>query len=377
MAAPLSEALITKSRKLVAAALLALVLVLLPGSATASAAPALEGAAMHSLSNENYGDLKQELDAAQDLGASVVRIDINWAALEPVEQGIYTGWYADRIDRFMQGAKNRGIKVLATIHRTPCWASSAPRSVKQGCDPGWQERGVALYPPTKASAFASIARYIAARHRSALAGIEVWNEPNRPGFLTAADPAKAYVPLVKAAYPAIRSVAPEVKVLAGAISGANDNFLKQLYANGMKGYYDAISVHPYVANFTYGPETDWGAEYASYTFLPGLKLIRSTQAAASDKTPVWATEFGWHTGSARDAGAYNGVSEQTQADYLGRAFELLEDPASGLDFLEGAISYNLRDNGSDPDDMNANFGLLHRDFSEKPSFDAVRGVISG
>lgn len=345
----------------------------------AQAAPAYIGSQLHSLWHENYGDMDRELDSLKDLGANVVRIDINWSQLEETGPGQYTGWYRDRIDNFMAGAARRGIKVLASINNTPCWASSAPTHLKYGCAAGWQARGVTTYPPTKASTYGDICRYVASRYKSSLVGIEVWNEPNLAGFFTASDPAKSYVPLVKAAYPAIKAVAPGVKVLAGAMSMADAAFLKKLYAYGMKGYYDALSVHPYVGDGSAGPDTDWGPQYASWTFLPGLKLIRSTQGAAGDSKPVWATEFGWQTSAVRNSqyGYLNGVSEATQADYLARAIRLLKDPAAGLGFVEGAITYNFRDNSTDTADFSAFFGLLRRDFSKKPSFDAVRQAIAG
>jgi hypothetical protein len=119
--------------------------------------------------------------------------------------------------------------------------------------------------------------------------------------------------------------------------------------------------------------------YAMWTFWQGLKLIRTTQQAAGDSKPVWATEFGWSTSDVRNPSQpwLSGVSEQTQADYIGDAADLLEDPAKGLGFVEGAFVYDLRNDGTDPSDGNSNYGLLHRDFSPKPAYETLRDKFAG
>ena len=88
---------------------------------------------------------------------------------------------------------------------------------------------------------------MAGRYRKQLEAFEVWNEPDQANQLYFAGPNKPqrYAAILRAAYPAIKAAAPNVPVLAGALVGWNGAFLKALYAAGIKGYYDGLSVHYY------------------------------------------------------------------------------------------------------------------------------------
>ena len=355
------------------ALLLALLVCSIAAIATtpAQAAPAYRGVTVHSLSLEHWPDLTRDLDAARDSGANVVRVDVSWFTLEFAGKGDYSGWYRDRVDAFMAAARARGLKVLVALWQTPCWAADATEAAKQAC---YYDGSLAPTPPKTPADYGDIAAYIAKRYPDSVSAIEVWNEPNHPGFFAAPDPAESYADLVKAAYPRIKAVAPAVKVLAGALSTADAAFLKRLYGFGIRGSYDAISVHPYMVDSSVAPDdATYPQALAQFSFWQGLKLIRTTQTAAGDRTPVWATEFGWNTSSVSTPGGWlNGVSEGTQADYLKRAFRLLSDRKAGLAFVEAAVVYNLRDNGTNRADVNHNFGIIRNDFSRKPAFSAVR-----
>jgi hypothetical protein len=92
--------------------------------------------------------------------------------------------------------------------------------------------------------------------------------------------------------------------------------------------------------------------------------------ARGDDKPIWFTEFGWSTTSKQC-----GVSEATQADYLRRAFEYIEqDP-----YVEVATWYNFRNNffNADADEVEAQYGLLRTDFSEKPAYAAFKAYANG
>jgi hypothetical protein len=353
-----------------------------PSAVPASAAPAYQGVTLHSLSLEHWADMERDLDAAQESGADVIRVDVSWYTLEGRGKGTYDTsglWYRDRMDIFMAEATARGLKVVPVLWQTPCWAADAPDWMKGGCPP-YGDWGFVTYPPANPADYGDIAAYIAERYPDAVTAIEIWNEPNHGGFFTAPNPAKSYADLVKAAYPRIKAVAPGVKVLAGSLSTADAGFLNRLYGYGIRGSYDAISVHPYMIDSLVAPDALYPDALAQFSFLKGLKLIRTTQTAAGDRTPVWATEFGWNTSQVNVpiAGAWlNGVTEAIQADYLGRALALLADRRSGLRFVEGAIIYNLRDNGLNPLDVNHNFGIVRYDFTRKPSFSVVRDAFTG
>jgi hypothetical protein len=347
--------------------LLALVaLVATPALATAQ--PAYVGAQVHSLWYErSIGEMQRELDMIQDLGGNTVRVDIGWSSLESDGKGQLTGWYLSKLDRFMQEAAARKLKVIGTLLSTPCWASSAPESLKQGCEGAWWNRNVQNYPPQNPADFGDAARLITSRYGSQLAAFEVWNEPNLERFLVSSDPVGSYAALVKAAYPAAKAGDPSVPVLAGSLAAADRPFLDALFARGIKGYYDGISAHPY--NEWRDPYDRWMPQWIKYTFLPGIEWLREAQLAIGDTTPLWITEFGWDT----CLGAKWCVDEEAQADYTVKSLQILNT----LDYVTGATLYELRDGGTDPSDFEGNWGLVRHDFSPKPVYDAVRAQLHG
>lgn len=341
------------------------------GHAVSSPHPEWRGVQLHSLwSDSSRRNMDRELDLARDLGSNVVRLDVVWGSLETKGKGRYSAWYVKKLDRFMRGADARGIKVLVDLWSSPCWASSAPSTLKRECRGEWWARGVGDYPPKRVRDYAHVARWMTSRYGSRLAALEVWNEPNLadPGnSWRTNDKAAAYAALLKAAYPAAKAGNRRVPVLAGALSFADRRFLRALYARGVKGFYDGISVHPY--NEWRDPRDRWRKRWEQYTFLPGIESLRRTQLAAGDRAPLWITEFGWQTGYRSTSGW--AVTEAQQAEYLVEAFKLLE----GLDYVKAAVIYNLRNKGSDPADHEANFGLVRRNYLVKPAFKAVRSYL--
>lgn len=351
-------------RKILTLTILSLVLLAIPASA--SAQPDHRGFQLHSLWYErSMPEMQRELDLVAETGANTVRVDVGWSSLESGGKGQLTGWYLDKLDSFMEGASARGLKVIATVAETPCWASSAPETLKQSCAGAWWSRGVQLYPPRDYGDYAEAVKFIVARYSGRLAALEVWNEPNTERFLIADDKASAYAMLVKAAYPASKAADPSVPVLAGALAAADRPFLDALYARGIAGYYDGISVHPY--NEWRDPYDRWQDQWKKYTFLPGMEWVHEGQEKAGDKTPLWITEFGWTT----CVGHEWCVNESQQADYLVKGWQIL----NALDYVEGATAYELRDGSNDRGDFESNWGLVHTDFNQKPAFGAVKAEL--
>lgn len=336
--------------------------------ALASAQPSYLGFQVHALWYERSStEMDRELNMIQELGGNVVRVDVGWSSLESDGKGQLTGWYLEKLDRFVAQASQRNIKVIATLVTTPCWASSAPESLKQGCKGEWWNRGVQNYPPSNPADFANAARFVTSRYGTKLAALEIWNEPNTERFLVAPNRAAAYATLVKVAYPAAKVGNSSVPVIVGALASADRPFLDELYAQGIKGSFDGISVHPY--NEWRDPYDRWQQQWKQYTFLPGIEWIREGQQAAGDSSPLWITEFGWDTCT----GNSWCVSEAQQADYTVKAFQILNT----LTYVQGATDYELRDESNDKTEFESNWGLVHQDFSPKPIFAAVKAQFHG
>ena len=343
-------------------------------AAALSAAPAAlanpyRGVNLHSLWNGAPSpDIQADLDQSRDLGVNVVRLDIGWSSLETNGKGNISEWYVEKLDEFMAGADARGIKVILTLMNTPCWASSAPETLKQGCTGSWWTRDVAKYAPTNPQDYADAARFITARYGTRMAALEIWNEPNpSQDFFRSPDPAGDYVRLVKAAYPAAKAGNPDVPVLAGSLATADVPFLRELYSRGMKGYYDGLAIHPY--NEWRDPADMWEERWKQYTLIPGTRWVRETQLAHGDETPLWLTEFGWATCT---DGNRMCVSRQQQAEYMAKSVSLLRE----MPYVEAYTTYALRDEGTSGS-RNDSYGLVEEDYRRKPSFAAFRDALGG
>ncbi|MGO9488299.1 MAG: glycosyl hydrolase [Solirubrobacteraceae bacterium] len=333
------------SRRL--AALLAVAALAAPAAAAQAAGPPLVGINIPGL---NGGSTPAEADhsiaLARKLHAKIVRADFPWSVLEPTGPVLNAQALAFT-DRLVADAAAAGIKVSATVASTPCWVSSAPAPLLSKCVPG-RSSAANSWPPSDPPAYGALLAALAQRYGSRLAAIEVWNEPDQSNEDYFAGPNKAanYAKLLRAAYPAVKQADPTLPVLAGSMVGSNGLFLRALYAAGIKGFYDGLSVHYY------------------HLTLGSLRAIREVQLANHDTKPLWLDEFGWTscwparqieqeqpcvTAGAQALNLRNAIREMSRAPYLA-----------------AAIVYKLSDSPAE------NFGALTTQGTAKPSFTGLR-----
>jgi polysaccharide biosynthesis protein PslG len=304
------------------------------------AGPPFRGAQVHSLwSSVSRAEMTAELNALQGARANVLRVDVGWGSLETAK-GQYDSTYLGKLDALASEAQARGIKLIATLWWTPSWASVG---------------GSPYDAPANPSDYGDFARFITSRYGTELAAVEAWNEPNWNNNLIASNVPLAYTQMVKAFYAGAKQGNPGVAVLAGSLAYADLTFLGELYADGIKGYYDGISLHPYADG---APPEDTAV---THSFLGGIEKMHLFQVANGDSTPEWVTEFGWPVGTSPGAN-----TEAQQAEYIEKAFALV----SGLPYVTGATVYQLRDMETNASNAEDNFGLLHQDFTPRPSYAA-------
>jgi hypothetical protein len=293
----------------------------------------------------------REIASARALHAKFVRTEVPWAAFEPRQASQIEPHALAFLDRLVEDAAASGIRVIATVDRTPCWASSAPASLLRGCAPETSSRANA-WPPRDPSAYAAFVAYLAKRYGTRLAAIEIWNEPDQANEAYFAGPEKPqrYAAILRAAYPAIKQANPNVPVLAGSLVGSNGVFLRALYAAGIKGYYDGLAVHFY--NLTLG----------------SLRAIHEVQLANGDSKPLWLDEFGWsscwpHRKIQQEQAC---VTAQIQAQNIMNVFRSL----AHTPYVAAEALFELQ--GSAAED----FGVLSERGSRKPAFAALAGVLA-
>lgn len=308
-------------------------------------------------------EVERQLTAAEASGARMVRADLGWSSLEQHAKGRYEAWYLAKVDFLVARAKAHHVDLLLTVTGTPCWASSAPAPLKRGC-PSSGETGdaVAAYAPSNPRDYADALAFLVARYGDRVRAWEVWNEPNSTAFWRAEDPAARYAELVRSAYPAAKRADERTTIVVGALSEADYRFAESLYADGISGYLDALSIHPYSGDRS--PLDPQPEQYLRDSFVRGVPAIRAVMTRHGDDSPLWLTEFGWSTTTSRGGESWeNGVSEEAQARYLAEAYAQMRR----WDYVPVGITYELQDIADDPRDRLSNYGLLRDDSSPKPA----------
>jgi hypothetical protein len=301
--------------------------------------------------NTTAAQIDGTVAAAHTLHARVVRSDVPWSVLEPRAQGALEPRALALADRLVSDAAAAGMKVIMTTESTPCWGSSAPATLLRACTPGRPSQANA-WPPREAAAFGKFTAFLAQRYGTKLAAIEIWNEPDQANQLYLAGPnkAQAYAAILRAAYPAIKQVAPTLPVLGGAFVGSNGAFLRALYAAGIKGYYNGLAVHFYTLT------------------LGALRAIHQVQLANGDNTPLWLDEFGWSScwPAQRTQQEQGCVTPQVQATNLTNLFRSI----ARTPYVATAVVYKLQSS------FREDFGVLSAAGARKPAFGALASVLA-
>jgi hypothetical protein len=297
---------------------------------------------------ESFAKIDHEISTAQALHAKLIRVALPWALFEPTAGRMSAAMIAST-SRVIEDAAAARIGVIALVDDTPCWASSAPASLR--CTPG--RLGAAnAWPPLQASSFGTFAGSLAQLYGNRLTAIEVWNEPDQANeaYLAGPEKPRRYAELLRAAYPAIKSADPNIKVLAGSLVGSNGAFMQALYRQGIKGYYDGVSVHFY--NLVLG----------------SVRAFREVQLANHDDTPLWLDEFGWTScWPMRKVEQEQGcVTQGVQAQNVTSSFrELAKVP-----YIAALLPYGLRDVPGEE------FGVFNTRGNRKPSYYALAQSLS-
>jgi hypothetical protein len=292
----------------------------------------------------------REVALARALHAKVVRVELPWSEFEP--SGPTPDPRALAVsDRLMGDAAAAGIRVIAMVESSPCWASSAPVPLLRACPPGVPSKANA-WPPSDTAAYAAFVAYLAQRYGTGLAAIEVWNEPDQANedYLAGPDKVQRYAAILRAAYPAIKRVTTQVPVLAGSLVGSNGAFLRALYAAGIKGYYDGLAVHFYTLT------------------LASLRALHEVQLANGDPMPLWLDEFGWSSCWPRERVQQEQacVTGPAQAANIADSFHAL----ARAPWVAADVVYKLQ---SAPKE---DFGVLSASGAREPAFAALSRVLA-
>ena len=298
----------------------------------------------------------QQLDAIARTGAQWVRVDFSWAAIQ--SQGPKSFDWAPW-DAIVHAATARGLHVLGVVGYTPQWA--LPTSVDLSTP------GSYLNPPARPQAYGTFAGQLAARYGPmGVHAWEIWNEPNIRAFFRPKPNPVTYTALLKTAYVNIKHHDPGATVLTGGLSPANSTdgiiatqWLRDLYADGARGYFNAVADHPYM--FSLGGGTT-AVSTAWHVAPTSPVVLRSIMVAHGDSAKrIWGTEFGAPSVDP----AVPALDEAVQANMIVQAYRLWKT----YPWVGPLFTYTLQDPANaDPTNYADWFGLLRSNGSPKPAF---------
>jgi polysaccharide biosynthesis protein PslG len=316
-----------------------------------------------------------ELTQVANSGAGWFAMDIDWASVQP--QRTKFNWAAT--DRVVLEAHARGLKILGIIAYSPKWA--------RGPD---CPAGTSHCLPQKAEDYARFAKEVAARYgnfsgnaglRGTVQAVQVWNEPNHYPYVQKVN-VPLYTYMLKQTYQMVKSVDWTMTVIAGGTSPAPDDpsgkdmspasFLQAIYLWTGGGSFDAFGHHPYSFPCDPGLQKPWNAFQQTLT----LRWIMAANGEAAKK--IWATEIGAPTGADVGTCAGNNGSSMTEAGQALITAQYMQQWIKGWGSFTGPlILYMIRDAGTNPWVRDDNFGLVHRNFTAKPSYDVFRQQLKG
>jgi hypothetical protein len=323
-------------------------------------------------------DREDNLDSAQEAGATVIRTTVYWYRVAPTRPAraadpFDDAYRFDDLDEMVRGAQQRGMEVLLTIWGTPTWAGPAKNRL-----------------PRRLTDLTNFARALATRYSGRFAGYPfvrfytVWNEPNREIFLAPQYASNGkpvapgnYAKLYRAGYAGIKAGNRQALVAAGATAsngrdrrlgrrGVQETMSPGRFAELLSKVrpairFDAWAHHPYPTTPRMKPTQKVRFPNVSLASLPTFEKALDRWFKRRN-IPVWITEYG-HETKPQDP---RGVSYTTQAAYAVQALGIARrDP-----HVQMFIWFILKDAPTTPWDS----GLRTQSGVKKPAFSRFAAI---
>ncbi|MGB2861857.1 MAG: cellulase family glycosylhydrolase [Sedimentisphaerales bacterium] len=289
--------------------------------------------------NIHFTGLPRDLKMIAEVGFKFIRMDLAWSRVERAKD-VYD-FKGSGYDSLTLGCEKLGIRVLYILdYSNELYESD--RSVRT-------EAG--------RKAFADFAEAAAKRYAGKGILWEIWNEPNLKHFWSPQPSVDDYCKLVEASASRIRNADPSGQVVAGATSGIPFEWFEGCFKNGLLNWIDVLSVHPYRSQ---PPET----VIQDYTKLCGL-IAR--YVPIGKQIPVISGEWGYSNLNWDKSR----LTEQQQAEYLARMFLI-----NSYQKIPVSIWYDWKNDGTDPNEREHQFGTVKHDLNPKAAYLAVKVLSS-
>ncbi|MGV8927550.1 MAG: cellulase family glycosylhydrolase [Ewingella sp.] len=315
-------------------------------SMNVSAADQIQGIGIHA--NKYSKSAESILGLIKQSGFDSFRQDLTWNDIEVIKNHYSIPKKLEINDTLIKTAESHNISPLVIL------------------DYGNRNYNNGGYPTSAQDikAFADYAKWVAARYKGKVPYYEVWNEWTvGTGMKGKGDipPSDVYLQLVKATSIAIKSVDPTAKVLAGSLNPISTNgrrlnisdtvWFNQLIKEGILNYIDGISIHPY--SFL---NPDKSLRNPELNIQKIDDFYNKIKPKNNKDIPIYITEMGVSTHA-----GLGGVSQEQAADFIVK-YTIL---AKSKPYIKGVWWYDLRDDGTDSDNQEHNFGFYDNSFNPK------------
>jgi hypothetical protein len=358
---------------------------------TADTAPAPTGTKLNNLefgvvNHLYYTDRERVLTLDTIGGFDWVRQQVVWKDVEG-PQGNYA-W--GELDKIVDDVAAHKLKLLVNIVQAPNFYNPT--------------NGL----PQDPKSLGDFVEAMSQHYGEKIAAYEIWNEQNlahENGGQVTVDDAGHYVDILVECYNRIKAVNPNAIVLAGApsSSGVNEpsaavsdeNYFRAMYrykGGIIKSHFDAQGVHP--GGSANPPDTMWpdnpstaqGWTNDPTFYFRHVEDVRKfmVEEGVGDKQ-IWITEYGWATKNGTPGYEFgNQVSLDQQRDYIvgaiKRAYKEYRYPDGspwvGVMFLWNMNFAVLWGQQGNPEHEQASFGILNPDYSPRPAFVALQGLLT-
>lgn len=319
-----------------------------PAAAGEDPAGFLYGVSAHLMGR---ADREAQIAAAAAAGIRVIRDDANWARIQP-DPGTWRweGW-----DDLISLGERHGVEFQVIFcYGNPIAATPESRAAhdaaKAAGDPkAWQvlSRSAQADGPWRSFVSAMVSRY-----RDRVRMWEVWNEPDLDGFYRGTT--DEYIRMLRSAYDEAKRADPGCLVLCGGMAGVGAHPGRStnpdLQERVLREASDAFDIHAYHGH---------GA-FAHFQAGVDGELARM-RAAMTEPRPLYFNETAL-------TAAHNGERAQAVALVKKLAFARLRGAM-------GYTWYDLRNDGTDPNEGEHNYGLLTHDLQPKAVYAAYHVLI--
>jgi hypothetical protein len=291
--------------------------------------------------SQGKGAVEMNLKNISRAGINAIRDEVPWGTLER-EKGKLE--IPERFDAYVRQAAAKGLNVLLIL-------DYANRFYDDGDRPR---------SPEAIEGFCRYAEFVVRHFGRDVRLYEIWNEWDigigLPARHNKGGSPEDYARLLRAVYPRIKAIDPNVTVIAGACtSGAVKNgWLEGIVQLNALEYSDAISIHSY----NYSERFPQRSPEACSAWMTSVQQMLRLYNDGAD-VPFYVTEMGWPTHVGRA-----GTEPELAASYLARLYLL----ARTSEAFKGLWWYDFQDDGWNPEYNEDNFGLVRPDLTPKPAY---------